>query len=365
MIAWPFIAFAVIFLALVCAHFVFAYRAWRTSRGEESPAIDPNYVKLEDYFARSFRVKVSEWLQLPVHGAMPPGIKIIQKGRERIRVSGSWQVPPQSKFEDILVVQGSLVCGSGCTFNSEIYVKEDAHIGSGTDLQSIAADGNLLLGDRVRVTRWADSRGELVVGTHAEVGVRVTAGSVIALCEGAQVGSAVAPTIRSGSWTSDATTELEEPPVPEAEFPDPEKKVKELRKLSPDCWMVIGDLKPPAPLRITTKLIVKGDCVLPAQSIIEGDLKADGLIHIGAHSVCRGNIVANGEIRLGPGTRFGGVVHAGKGLWLSQGVTGGSETASVAAYASGTVCLEPGVVVHGKLASGDHIAITAFPQKSA
>ncbi len=372
MIAWPFIAFAVIFLMLVCAHFIFAYRAWRTSRGEQSQEIDPNYVRLEDYFARSFRVKVAEWLQLPVHGAMPPGIRIILKGRERIRISGSSMYPPQSKLEDILIVQGSLECGPSCTFNSEIYVKENARIGAQSELQSIAADGNLVLEDGVQVTRWADSSGDLEIGPNALVRVRATAGTTIRMCEGAQVGCAFAPTVRSGHGEPDIVKETTELPVLVLEIP--RKKTAEqpaanpggegfapdkLRMLSPDCWMYAGDLKPPAPLRVTTKLIVKGDCIIPGGSILEGDLKADGQVEIGPRSVCRGSVIAGGTIRFGAGSRFDGVVHAGKELWLGSGVSGGDEDARVAAYAAETVRLECGVVVHGKLASADHVEVTS------
>ncbi len=371
MIAWPFIAFAVIFLALVCAHFIFAYRAWRTSRGKRVPEIDPNYVKLEDYFARSFRVKVAEWLKLPVYAAIPPGIKIILKGHERIRVSGSSRFPPQTQCEEILIVQGCLECGDRCTFHSEIYVKEDACVGDRSELQAIAADGNLILGDGVLVTRWADCGGKLEIGSNAVVRVRATAGKTILIYEGAQAGSAVAPTVQSGQAEPEGPMDMPALTVPMLALPGPKGATKpaeqpagegmdrkKLRKLSPDCWMYTGHLKPPAPLHITTKLIVKGDCILPAKSIVEGDLKVDGFIQIGAHSVCRGNVVANGEIWLGVHTRFQGVLHAGREIWLSRGVLGGSEDSRVAAYATDTLWLESGVVVHGKLASGDHVAVT-------
>jgi hypothetical protein len=365
-----FLAFSLIFIAVVCAHFFLAYRAWNARRGEQPSDIDPSYVRLEDYFARSFRLKVSEWLKLPVSAATPDGARMILKGRERIKVSGSMDCPPQTRSDNILVVQGNFRCSAGCAFDREIYARGDASIGAASRLQSLAADGNLTLGPGVRITRWADSGREMDIGPKSVVVARATAGAIIRLAEGAQVGSAFAPLVTTSRKPGEGSEERVEPPAPEHEIPglrgagaltgrpagigvDPEK----LKELSSDCWLYDGDLKPSVPLRVKTRLIVKGDCVLPAGSVLEGDLKADGRIAIGASSLCRGNVIADGDISFGRSSRFLGVVHAGKTLRLGWGVRGGGESAKVAAFAADTLLLADNVVVHGKVASDDRVAV--------
>jgi len=116
-------------------------------------------------------------------------------------------------------------------------------------------------------------------------------------------------------------------------------------------------LEPSAAIQVKTKLIVKGDCILPSGSVVEGDLKVNGIIYVGARSVCRGNVIADGDICFGPSSRFHGIVHAGRTLRLSSGVRGGVEGALVVAYAGETVTLEDDVVVHGKVASGDRVEV--------
>ncbi len=363
--AWPFVAFTFIFAALVCAHFFLAYRAWWRSRGEEATDIDPNYVRLEDYFARSFRLKLREWLDLPVQAANPDGSVSITKGAERIRVIQSAEYPPQSRSDDILVVRGSFRCCGSSVFSREIYVRESASIGPGSRLQSIAADGNLVLGSGVSVARWADCLGDLEIGPNATVRARATAGKTLCLGYGAQVGSAFAPTIFTHSDGRQELKEAAELPAPKIEIPftgigKPAEygvDLWKLRMLSTECWLYDGDLKPFVTLRARTKLIVKGDCVIPAGSILEGDLKAEGSIQIGARSICRGNVVAGGDIWLGPSSRFSGIVHAGKTLRLGAGVLGGTEEAKVAAFATDSVLVDDDVIVHGKLASGDRVVV--------
>jgi predicted acyltransferase (DUF342 family) len=370
MSGWAFFAFSIVFGAAVCTHFFVAYRAWRTRKGEQPSDIDPGYVRLEDYFARSFRLKVSEWLKLPVSAATPDGTRTIVKGRERIKVSGSLECPPRTRSDEILVVQGSFRCGAGCTFDREMYVREHASIGAGSRLQSLAVEGNLTLGPGVRITRWVDSAGEMDIGPKSVVGVRATAGAVIRLADGAQVGSAFAPIVTTSTKLPEAPEESVEPAAPEHEIPDlrgagtatgkpvsvgvrPDK----LKELSSDCWLYDGDLKPSAALRVKTGLIVKGECVLPDGSILEGDLKADGRIAIGANSLCRGNVVAGGDISFGRSSRFLGVVHAGKTLRMSWGVRGGGEGMKVAAFAAGALLLADNVLVHGKVASDAQVTV--------
>jgi predicted acyltransferase (DUF342 family) len=118
-----------------------------------------------------------------------------------------------------------------------------------------------------------------------------------------------------------------------------------------------GNLIPPAPLHVKTRLIVRGDCVLPAGSIVEGDLKAHGRIEMKQGCVCNGNVIADRDISFGPSCRFHGVVHTGRALRLARGVVGGGEGRKVAAYSAGILMLEESVTVHGKVASGDHVAV--------
>ncbi len=370
MSAWPFIIFTVIVAVLVCAHFFLAYRAWRSSRGEQSSFIDPDYVKVEDYFARSFRLKVSEWLKLPTKVAKPDGTRMITKGNETILITPSQHYPPQAKSDYILVVEGNFKCDANCIFGREVYALGDASVSTGTRMQAIAVDGNLTLGSSVRVARWADSAGDMVIGDEAVVSSRATAGGTLFLGNGARAGSVFAPTVSTSRNHSDDNTEADDFVLPELEIPASGRdgsatgkterlgvNPKMMSQLSPDCWAYHGDLKPSAAVHLKKKLIVKGDCVLPAGSVLDADIKAEGLVVIGEHSLCKGNVIAGGEIRFGPSCRFSGVIHAGQALQLSRGVRGGSKDAPVAAFAAEILSIQEEVAVHGKLASGVHVVV--------
>jgi hypothetical protein len=367
--AWPFLLFSIVFVALVCAHFLPSYRTWRSTRGEHPADIDPDYIRMEDYFARSFRFKMSEWLKLPVYETMPGGTRMIRKGDERIRLTGHCEYPAESKSDEILAVQGDFRCGTNCAFNREIHVRGDAFVGAGTRLQSIAVDGNLVLGAGVMVTRWADSSGEMEIGSNAVVRARATSGTLIRMGRGARVGSAFAPIVTTSTAKGEDETGSAQPVQHRLEIPGPGGEAsgaaaadkrgfdpKRIHRLGPDSWLYRGDLVSPSPVCVRTRLVVRGDCLLQAGSIVEGDLKARGRVEVGKDSVCQGNVIADREVTFGPSSRFHGVVHTGRTLRLSRGVVGGDKDRRVAAYSAGILLLEENVTVYGKVSSGDHVA---------
>ncbi len=370
MSALPFLSFALVFVALVCAHFIPAYGAWRVSQGELLSDIDPDYVRIEDYFARSFRLKVSEWLELPVRASLPDGTQLIDKEGEVVRVSGPAKYPAHSQSDEILVVQGSFGCGDGCVFSREILVGEDAAVGSGTRLQAIAADGDVTLDAGVHIARWVDSSGELEIGPGTVVLSRATAGRLIRLGSGSKVASAFAPVVSSPHVSADGASQSAAQPAPKHEIPDSVKAGDKaatsvtagidparLHRLSTDTWLYDGNLVPSVPVLVTKKLIVRGDCTLVSGSVLECDLKASGRIEVGERTVCGGNLVAGEDIVMGQAVRFAGVVHAGRSLRFSRGVRGGDTAARVAAFAGESLLLEDDVLIHGKLASGGSVEV--------
>src|SRR5206468_2918400 len=100
-------------------------------------------IKAEDFLGRSYRTKVKEWLQLPALAGPGEGERMIDRGRERIRVMRQHDCGPGTHVDDVLVVENDFVCSPGCIFSREIYVRRDCRIGAGSRLQAAAVDGSL------------------------------------------------------------------------------------------------------------------------------------------------------------------------------------------------------------------------------
>lgn len=363
-----FLAFCVLAAAVWYLHFALAHRAWRRLAARTANEIDLQYLRIEDYFGRSFRAKLEEWLRLPEAPDSTPQLRTIDKGGERILALGASACPPQRVSEHILVVQGDFQAGSGCYFTREIYVAGNCEIGSNARLQAIAVDGALRLGSRVVVRRWVDTRGAVYVGRDSRIDSRLTSRTSITLAPGARVLSAYAPEVSTAGRTEDPTVGYSRPPqaleIPPHIQPRTLASVdgfhpRLLRQVSADTWVYRGHLRLSIPLHLRAKLIVHGDCVLARGSYLEDDLKATGSIVVGASSRCRGAVAADRDVVLEQNVLFEYVIYANRQIVLRQGVRGYGER-PVVASAGQHLWVEPDVVVRGKLASGLHVV--AIPQ---
>jgi len=364
-----FLLFTIGFCAIFYLHFAVAHRAWRRIKGRQSAELDMDYVRLEDYFGQSFRTKLAGWMKtLPKATNGSTGLRVFDKGNERIFVAGGAQYPAGRKEKEILVIEGDFNCGRNCDFEKELMVKGNCSIGPDTQLQALAVDGTLHVGEGARVRRWVDAVKELTVGKDAVVKSRVTSRTSIELMPGSQALSLFAPEVfTEGRFENGLQIELT--PAVIAQLPHLEKDAKAAHGYDPaklfsmggNTYLYNGNLHLSAPLHLRAAFVVRGDFSCPKESLLEADLKAYGSISIGAASVVKGNLTAGGDMALKPNCYFQGLLHAGGAMRLSHGVRGLRDKTPVAAYAAGVVTVESNVVVNGKLASGQRVVAVSTP----
>jgi hypothetical protein len=157
---------------------------------------------------------------------------------------------------------------------------------------------------------------------------------------------------------------LQIPPAPGADRSALRQMGLDLSKLTPlgaECWIYAGSLRPRTPVHLTVQLVVRGDCAIPAGSLIENDLKASGDLFIGAGSECMGNLISEKSLGVGPGVHFAGIIHADGEILVGYGVRGESAAGPVAVDAGSWLFVEQGVTVRGKLSSGERVRVVAPP----
>jgi len=99
-----------------------------------------------------------------------------------------------SRSDDILVVEGNLQCGAGCTFQRRSWCGRTRGLATAANCRpspSMAMRSSETSSDNTLV----DSRGIMEIGAGSIVRARATAGQAIFLGAGAQVGSAFAPVV--------------------------------------------------------------------------------------------------------------------------------------------------------------------------
>jgi hypothetical protein len=364
-----FFLFTVFFCAIFYLHFSLAHRAWRQIKGRQSAELDMGYVRLEDYFGQSFRSKLAGWMKtLPPATSGTTGIRVYDKGSERIFVAGNAKYPAGRKEREILVIEGDFACGRDCDFEKELMVKGDCTIGPDTQLQALAVDGSLHVGEGACVRRWVDAVKHLTVGADAVVNSRVTSRTAIEFLPGAQALSLFAPEVFT-EGRDDRELQIEVAPTVVVQLPHSSKSSSPAHGYDPaklfamgvDTFLYAGDLHLTAPLHLRSPIVVRGDFSCPMESLLHADVKAHGSITIGAASVVKGNLVAGTDMILKHNSYFQGLLHAGGALRLSRGVRGLRDKLPVAAYATGVMTIESNVVVNGKLASAQRVVAVSTP----
>ncbi len=366
-----FVLFCLGFGLILYMHFWLAHRAWRRSKRREPMALDRGYIRVDDYFGRSFRSKVREWLQAAQSGDETGETSTSREG-ERLRWMPALDVPSDTTEHDVLAIKGDFLCGPECTFKREVYTEGDCRIGARTQLRAIAASGNVSLGQGVVAMRWVSTERDLDVGAGAWVRSRAIAGGTVRMASGARVHSVAGQEIVAGALVNPRSengpdvpeTYVYIPPLPGFGRSDDQRAAgldaSRLMKLSADTWMYRGHLRVSVPVKLTAKLIVKGDCFCPPGSLLEDDIKAAGSLHIGAGSTARGSMCAGKEVRIGPDCRFHGVVQAGTDVTLGAGSQGGRDDGQIAVFARRTVYVEEGAsILNGKLAGTDGVVVVA------
>lgn len=355
-----FLLFSVTVFLIYYLHFSVAHRAWNRMRGTQSNEIDLHYVRVEDYFGRSFRSKMQDWMELPALPSSTANLREIEKGNERLYLTPMAAYPDSIRESGILAVEKSFSCGANCRFQREIYAGQVADIGVNSRLQAIAVDGDLTLRQGVEVVRWVDAKGTLDVGDRCRIGARVTSGTLIRLGLDCRALSLYAPEIET-QGRQDAVVSLQLKEARSILIPPPENEdgslaaqegvnLDRLHRMSADTWIYEGDLEFQQAVHLRANLVVAGKFVCGEASLIEGDVRARS-IEIGATSFCKGNLVAGKQLLLSRRTTFQGVLHCGGVMRLARGVRGFNPARPVVAFARERLVVEPNVVVKGKLSS--------------
>jgi len=327
-----------------CIQLGFAFFAWRRLNGKLSTEIDIAESEYDD--AAKFREDVMRWASTGV-----------RDGGGLVRVMTTASFPNRFVCGHTLVVHGDFVCEQNCRFFTDVYVKGNACIGSGSRFRSIAVDGDLTIGDNVRIDGWADAFGAIRVGHDCIVTGRLTSLRSLQLGDRIRLKAACAPKV----WTSLSIGEriLYEKPIPPSvvvQRLDLESEITSGNavRLAQDYWMVRGDFRPSTTVKLSSKLVIKGACELKKGSSLFQDLKCGEALILGEQCRAHGSVVSGHDILIGEGSECHGIVHADGSIHLARRVrVRGAGRAFV--YAGRRIFLGEGVLVEGKMIAREFI----------
>ena len=372
-----------LFFLFFSASFYFGFREWRRPWDAAPLPMDVEYVRVENYFGQSFRAKMREWLA----AAQPDGAparelagssRVLTPGGEHVLTLAGGRFESRNGREELVYSEEDLTLAEGSVFRREIYCQGRLETETGVQLQSLAADGDVVLGAANDVARWVDAQGDITIRSGTVVHSRVSSLQSIALEREVTAQSLYAPVISTAAYHprpnpggnsegQDPTTISIPPPggpdaLPrEGPLPDgrgsdkvgvpPYLEGVRCSRLEQRTWLVQGDLDLPPDSRVEGNLVVRGTLTADSDCLFAGDVKA-ARVKLGARNRVQGNLVSDGSLDVGETSFMEKNVAAGSDIRLRSGARVGRADRLAAISAGGEIILEESVAVCGKVAAG-------------
>lgn len=256
-----------------------------------------------EYFAARFRQHLLEdWHGDPFFLAREPGGSITAMpaqqvalapvpaglaGRYRIAAPGIPVVGRDGAGRTLepVLVGGDLLLAEGHDYLGDIYARTRLSSPGGSVIRAVLCDGDVELGPRSGILRWAHAR-NLRIGAGSRVLGRLSALESVALGTDCRFQRVKAPVIDTGpgrDW----------PGIPAPIRNDAQPRDADAAP-EPDMlqWQ-----------QHSARWTCDGDTMLPPGCVVDGDLIVRGNLRLGAGCVIHGSIKAYGDVEIGPGSQ--------------------------------------------------------------
>jgi len=276
--------------------------------------VDMSYTKDPRYFGSAARRILADALDID---AVPAGAhEAVMSKPETIVVADKAIVPENGKQTEILVARGELIVGEKATCSGELFARDSARIGRGAVLRTLSCESDVRLEEAVRIERWLDADGDVIVGDACNLGVGAAAGGSLMIGDRVKFSRLFGAPVTTTGFTGD------EGSVPPPERPvltdvDEIRTIEDLAEFHRDDLVIEAGEEHLRPLVVRGDLTVRsgsvlgntarvyGDLLLEDDTLVYGDLFVEGDVHVGERTVVRGNIFSQARIDLARGARVG------------------------------------------------------------
>jgi NDP-sugar pyrophosphorylase family protein len=276
-------------------------------------AIANGYVRDPRFFGASFRRMLAPFLER-ADDDKRFATETVWRDTESIRFAPHLLIEDDERVRGVLIGDDVRI-GDGAGIR-DAFGREHVAIADGAVVRTAASDGTLTIGAGVRVLRWIDAEGDIVVGEGSVLGASASSAAGLELNSGVRFERAWGRPVRA---FTNRTIVPPEPPSAKHRL-----TASVLREdVIEQCPIVLEQ-----GARVNGSLKVYGDAYLEAGVHVRGHLIAQGSVYLGPDARVDGNIFAEGDVILDTGAHVG---------------AGGYKTV----YCTGIATLADGVTVDG------------------
>jgi hypothetical protein len=336
----------VVFAGMLVLPFLPGMFEIRRPRDRYPLLVNLDYAKDPRHLGRRLR----ELLRAGIEGAAAgtPGRHHIQMSKpDRVEVTASLALAPDSVCDAVLYVRGDLEAGAGSCLREEAYVLGGATLHAQCDLRALACDGEVRLGAGAKVRRWLDADRDVWAAEGSELGAYCATAGALHLADRVRFQRLFGEPILTPGAQPRPLPEL---PTTLPLLPRPERQRNELTASIDEAlsWHA-GDLTLAAQSQQEGDAVVRGSLVMEAGAVLRGRVRVHGDCHLAAASVLDGDLYADGDVTLGVGVTVTGTIFTQAQVTLGRACQVGRPGAIKSVVGNRGVILGPAVVVHGQV----------------
>ncbi len=271
------------------------------------------------------------------------------------QIIGSNGVPSYSSKESksrtthkLILSASSLRLSEKMFFESEIYSAGDIQAGTQSQFRALLAEGDIELGERSTVLRWAHSHASLHAAAGCKLFGRTSADKNLVLEENCCFERLHAGKIVFGKLVATAKRPQAAPTVL--------KTLPNVKDRYERRWLIDGDIDIPEHRSFNGDLVATGDIHIGAGAHITGSLKSTRNMYLAADARIDGAIVSSGNIHMEAGCFVAGPVIAEHNLLIKEGAIIGSRALPTTVTAP-NILIANGVTAFGTVWADESAAV--------
>lgn len=369
MYLWPIWLCLMLFLLLLFLPFWPGLLEYLKPRDDQPLAVKMLYAKDPCYFAKSFQAMLKKAMSSLIITSGEVLVKLSKE--ERLKITFQKVIGQGEESCCLFFCTGDVCTEAGLSFPKEVYVVGHTQVGEENVLRAIYSQGNLLLGPKVRIIRWAHAEHDIVVAGNSYLGVSLTCLGQLTLGRGCifqrLYGNPVrtCPAKAADKGNQDQATGLilcSSARVAETTIMAQDQNKKDFglgQQVEPKTGdLQQGSVKDKALSEIglgggSQRKVIQGQIisrqpvVIEPGSLVEGSIKSYQGIVIGDGALVQGNLFAEGGVKVGCRVSIFGHIFSQGVVEIGSGTQIGKEGKIKSVIAKKGLMLQSEVVIWG------------------
>lgn len=295
---------------------------------EEILEINQDNTKDPRYFSNSFKRKfLTAYRQYEATG------EFVMSRKEDLHVETVIHHSEALTSDKMLYLKENCTYAAHSTFNKEIYAERSICIGNNTTVRGIAAEEQVITGERLNVIRWIDGDQMVRIGDYSNLGQSVSSGELVVVGRQTSFRRLFAPRLFFGH-DQEMRIHVELP------------SVIVNSNIVRDCHIILPDGDTNS-YEFEGTIVTDKDVKVTNGMIIKGAISTQGNIMIESNCIVHGNMFAEKNIFIGKSSKIYGTIFSQENITLSDEVEVGVQGKIKSIVARETITIGTNVNVYG------------------